>query len=68
MSYLDNSNYSSLDKDELEDSGILGNFIYQTIFSLVHIHYLNTCKSIKKSPHFLEICLSDWKYIRPDLF
>lgn len=28
MSYLDDSNYFSLDEDEWEDSGILGNLIY----------------------------------------
>lgn len=68
MNYLDNSNYSSSDEDELEDSGILGDLIYRIIFSLVYTRYLNTCELIKKLPHSLEICLSNWKYTRPDLF
>lgn len=28
INYLDNSNYSSLDKDELKDNDILGDLIY----------------------------------------
>lgn len=36
INYLDDSNYSSFDEDEVEDKGILDDFIYQTIFNLVH--------------------------------
>lgn len=68
MSYLDDSDYSSSDEDESGNSCILGDPIYRTIFSLVHTRYLNAREPIKKSPHSLEICLSDWKYTRPDLF
>lgn len=40
-SCLDNGDFSSLDKNELENSGILGNLIYSTIFSLVYTGYFN---------------------------
>ncbi len=68
MSYLDDTDYSSSDEDELKDSGILDDLIYRTIISLLHTRYLNARKPIKKSPDFLEICLSDWKFNCPDLF
>ena len=67
MSYLD-TNYSSLDEDELEDSGILGDPIYRIIIKLIHTRYLNAREHIKKLPDSLKICLSDWKYNHPDLF
>lgn len=56
ISYLNDSNYSFSDEDESENSGILGNLIYQTIFSLMHTCYLNACKLIKKLLHSLENC------------
>lgn len=36
INYLDNSNYFSLNEDEVEDKNILDDLIYQTIFSLVY--------------------------------
>ena len=68
MSYLDDTDYSSSDEDELEESGILGDSIYRTIISLLHTRYLNARELIKKSPDSLEICLSNWKFNCPDLF
>ncbi len=68
MSYLIDTDYSSSDKDDLEESGILSDPIYRTIISLLHTCYFNTREPIKKLPDSLEICLSDWKFNRPDLF
>lgn len=59
MSYLDNSNYFFLDKNESKNNSILGDFIYWTIFSLIYTCYFNACKPIKKLLHFLKIYLSD---------
>ena len=68
MSYLDDTDYSSLDEDELEESGILGDLIYRTIISLLHTRYLNAREPIKKWPDSFKICLSDWKFKSPDFF
>ena len=68
ISNLDDTDYSSSDEDELGESGILGNSLYQIIISLLHTRYFNAREPIKKSPDSLEICLSDWKFNRPDLF
>ncbi len=46
MSYLDDTNYSSSDKDELEESDILDDHIYRTIISLLHTRYLNAREPI----------------------
>lgn len=35
VSYLDDTGYSILVKDELEDGGISGDLIYQTLISLI---------------------------------
>ena len=67
MSYLDDTDYSSSDEDELEESGIMDDHIYQTIISLLHTRYLNAHKLIKKLSDSLEICLSDLKFNRSDL-
>ncbi len=48
MSYLDDTDYSSSDEDELKESGILGDLIYRTIISLLHTRYLNAREPIKK--------------------
>lgn len=61
MNYLNDSNHYSLDEDKLKNSGILDDFIYQIIFSLVHTCYLNACKPSKKLLLSFEICLSNWK-------
>lgn len=68
MSYLDDVDYSSSDEEETKESGILGDPVYRTIFSLIHTCYLNAREPIKKSPDSLVLCLSDWKYNRPNLF
>ncbi len=59
ITYIDNINYSLLDENELKNSGILDDFIYQTIINLINTCYLNVCKLIKKLLNSLESCLSD---------
>lgn len=65
MSYLDDTDCSSSDEEELEESGILGDPIYQTIISLVHTRYLNAREPIKKSPNSLDICFYIQLEIQP---
>ncbi len=68
MSYRNDTSYSSLNEDGLEKSGILGDLIDQTIIGLIYTLFLKACKLIKKSPNSLEICLSNLKYNRLNLF
>ncbi len=68
MRYRDNTSYSSLNKDELGNNGILDNLIDRTIIGLTYTLSLKACKLNKKSPNSLEICSSNIKYNCSDLF
>ncbi len=68
MSYWDDTDYSSSDKNELQDSEIFGDSIHQTIINLIYICYFNAQRPMQKLPDSLMISLSDWKWNHPDLF
>lgn len=61
MSYVDSSDESSDDDDTLDP-------VYTTMSAIIAQRYLNPREPIPKSSEDLQICLTEWKEKRPELF